>query len=203
MGKKPKFGLDPFINRNLNEKPRAVALDEYRCLSISNLKRLGYLEPTEKGKARAGVVSWKNTNGDTTATIQVAAMVNDENGVIAVAYNYGGELRTYKIQLEFVPSNLPNHENTGYYYFVCPATGNRCRNLYFVDGYLVSRKAFKAPYFWQTLSASTRTFSNPSARVLLPDLIRHEMGNPKHRKETYRGKPTPYGRKLAKWKAKL
>lgn len=197
-----KFGTDPFLNRNLSEKPRAVQLDEYRCLNLSDLKRLGFLEPVEKGKARAGVVSWER-NGNTTAQIQVAASVNDENGVIAVAYTYGDEQRAYKIQLEFVPSNLPTHENTGYYYFICPATGNRCRKLYMVNGYFVSRKAFKAPYFWQTLSASTRTFSDPSARVLLPELIRQEMGNPKHRKKTYRGKPTPYGRKLAKWNAKL
>lgn len=202
MSKKMKMAREPNFNRNLGGKLNAVTLDEYKCLSISTLKRLGYLEPVPLGKTRAGVVSVADYYGHA-AQIQVAASVNDENQVIALAYSCDGEPRAYKIPLEFVPSNLPNHENTGYYYFVCPATGNRCRKLYFVNGYFVSRKAFKAPYFWQTLSASTRTFSNPSARVLLPDLIRHEMGNPKHRKTTYRGKPTPYGRKLAKWKAKL
>lgn len=190
------------MNRNLHEKPRAVTLDEYKCLSISALKRAGYLEPTEQGKARAGVVTVSDYYGHT-AQIQVAAMVNDERQVIAVAYTYGGEPMAYKIALQYVPSNLPTHGNTGYYYFVCPATGNRCRKLYLYGGSFVSQKAFKAPNFWQTLSKGTRTFAAPSARVMLPDLIRHEMGNPKHRKETYRGKPTPYGRKLAKWKAKL
>ena len=176
-------------------------IDDYKCLSISDLKRKGLLEPTEQGKARAGVLTWTNSDGDTTAKIQVAAMVSDKEQVIAVAYTYGGELRTYKIDLLFTPSNLPNHGNTGYYYFLCPETLERCRKLYLVNGKFVSRKAFHALYFWQSLSRGDRTLSG-SARLLLPDLIQHEMGNPRYRKTTYRGKPTPYGRKLAKWKAK-
>ena len=190
------------FNRNRDGGTTTALLDDYKRLTISQLKRAGFLEPVPVGKAWAGVVTVSNYWGHT-AQIQVGAMVSDKEKVIAVAYTYGGEQRAYKIRLDFTPSNLPNHANTGYYYFICPATGNRCRKLYLVGGYFVSRHAFKALNFWQTLSKSTRTFSNPAAQILARDIMAHEMGSPRYRKETYRGKPTPYGRKLAKWKAKL
>lgn len=177
-----------------------VLIDEYKSLNISTLKRAGFLEPVPDGKARAGVVTVSDYWGHT-AQIQVAAKVTGKENVIAVAYTHGGELMAYKIELQFTPSNLPTHGNTGYYYFICPATAERCRKLYLVNGTFVSRKAFKALYFWQSLSHATRTLQ--TAGAMLPDLIRHEIGSPYHRKKTYRGKLTPYGKKVARWAGKL
>lgn len=176
-------------------------IEDYKSLNISDLKRLGFLEPTEPGTERTGVITWTNSNGETTAKIQVAARVNDREQKVTVSYYYGDELRTYAIELLFTPSNLPNHGNHGYYYFLCPDTWERCRKLYLVNGTFVSRKAFKALYFWQTLSHKDRTLQ--TAGALLPELIRHETGNPRYRKRTYRGNLTPYGRKMRKWESKL
>ena len=175
-------------------------IDEYKTLNISTLSRAGFLEPVPPGKARKGVVTVSDYWGHT-AKIEGAGVVRENRQFIAVAYTHGGNLRAYTIELQFTPSNLPTHGNTGYYYFLCPETGQRCRKLYLVNGTFVSRKAFKALYFWQAASHKCRTLQ--TAGVLLPDLIRHEIGNPKHRKRTYRGKLTPYGRKLARWAAKI
>ena len=158
-----------------------ILIDEYKRLNISTLKRAGFLEPVPDGKAIKGVVTVSDYWGHT-AQIEVAGSVSATRQVIAVAYHYGGNLRAYKIQLQFAPSNLPNHRNTGYYYFICPETGELCRKLYLVNGQFMSRKAFKALYFWQSLSHNCRTLQ--TAGALLPDLIRHEIGSTAHRKKT-------------------
>lgn len=77
-----------------------------------------------------------------------------------------------------------------YYYFLCPETGRRCRYLYLYGGKFVSRFAIpKVAY----PSQEYRSKLARSLDVLLnvSDLVERRYG-----KEHYRGKLTPYGKKL-------
>lgn len=180
----------------------ATQIDDYRCLDISKLKKWGYLTPDPNTDIKTGVLSWERM-GETIAEITIGARMAGASPAIVLIYSYNGKPKIYKIKLQFVPSNLPNRGNTGYYYFVCPLTGEYCRKLYLYKGTFVSRKAFRPLYWNQAMSHKQRKFESPLDWLLLPSLMEKEMGSSAHRKTTYRGKLTPYGRKAERWNAKL
>lgn len=177
------------------EKP---IIDDYLRLRIADLKRLGLLP--QRGKTARGVVSWER--GTTAAKITVGVTYpQDGEPSMAFAYTYDGELRAYKVELEFAPSNLSS--KYGYYYFVCPKTGERCRNLYLVNGYFVSRKAFSPLYWTQAMSRRQRSMEQLCDLIMYKDIARQELEPSRYRRITYKGKLTPYGRKVARINAKL
>ncbi|MEH6405997.1 MAG: hypothetical protein V7767_01830 [Leeuwenhoekiella sp.] len=59
-------------------------------------------------------------------------------------YNYKKEPRNYKVNLVSIPSNIGNGK---IWYFLCPETNKRCRNLYSIGGYFLHRKAFKGAMY--------------------------------------------------------
>lgn len=86
------------------------------------------------------------------------------------------------------PSNLGLPEPV--YYFVCPHSGRICRKLFF-DGYsLASRYAFAHTYSKRNRSHNWRRFD----QLLSATLYVEEAGA--YRKERYRGKLTPHGKKM-------
>lgn len=98
---------------------------------------------------------------------------------------YNGEERTQRVTLRYKPSNLGLNP---FPYFVCPYTGRLCRKL-FTDGKtIISRWGFKHTY-------SKRNFSRKYREA---DRILSSLEEPerKYRKIQYRGKLTPYGKKL-------
>lgn len=99
-----------------------------------------------------------------------------------------GKLYRLRVSVEARPSNLGLPEPV--YYFVCPYSGRICRKLFF-DGYsLASRYAFPHTYSKRNYSHRWRDFD----RMIRGCLYLDDMGS--HRKETYRGKPTPHGKKM-------
>ena len=182
----------------------AREIDDYRCLDISKLKKWGYLTPDPNTAFKQGVITWERM-GETVAQISIGVCMSSASPSIAVIYTYNGTPKRYKIQLQYIPSNLPDRANTGYYYFVCPVTGYLCRKLYLVNGVFMSRRAFRPLYWAQTMSRKQRAFNSLMEwdALLLVSLMEKELGDPYHRKETYRGKPTPYGRRVARWNRKL
>lgn len=133
-------------------------------------------------------MTWER-DGRTIAQITIVARMGDAHPSIAVFYSYYGESKAYKIQLDFTPSNLPDHADTGYYYFICPVTGNRCRKLYLVNGQFMSRKAFRPLYPIQTMSRQSRAGYRVIDKWLRID---DEERASRYRKTHYRGNPTPY-----------
>ena len=177
----------------------AREITDYRCLNISKLKEWGYLENDPKTTFKTGVISWERY-GETVAQITVSVRMGEAEQSVAVLYSYNGEKKAYVIQLDFAPSNLPNHSNTGYYYFVCPVTGERCRKLYLVGGVFMCRRAFRPLYAQQTMSKATRAqYAVIDSWMKIDDL--EKAG--KRRKLHYRGKPTPYQNKLSKYYSRV
>ena len=173
----------------------ATTIENYLRLTVRDCKRLGFLTP--RGD-KTGVVSW--TQGkDVIASISLRTNLAGTVPYAALNYSYKGTPVRTELTLRFHASNL--NGETGYYYFVCPVTGLSCRNLYLVDGRFVSRLAFRPLYRKQ---AETRVpKSNGSLAVLRAIADYEDAATAKYRRLTYRGKLTPYGRKVAKKEARL
>lgn len=101
-----------------------------------------------------------------------------------------GKRYRQRVSVEPRKTNLGASEPV--YYFVCPYSGRICRKLFF-DGYtLASRYAFPHTYSKRNLSHKQRDFDKMIRGLLYYD----DMGA--YRKETYRGKLTPHGKKMEK-----
>lgn len=86
------------------------------------------------------------------------------------------------------PSNLGDGIT---YYFVCPRTGALCRRLYFTDRYITSRNGFRKPLYLSQARSHKQ-------RDLFPTEPYRENG-----KMYYRGKLTPYGKRVERYEQKM
>lgn len=171
---------------------RANTYDDYLTLDLTKCKALGYFVPNATAE---GVITWHRGS---TKVAAVRLRTDTVNNKVYLAYNTtNGEERQQAIWLRWQSSNL-NIE--GYYYFVCPVTGRSCRKLYFVDGRFISRFAFKALYEAQTRSHAQR---KSIWRFLASVSELENLAEQPHRKRTYKGKLTPYARKVQKIDAAL
>lgn len=161
----------------------AETIEELLTVSITELKRLGFISPNAY---KYGVLEWKR-NGKTTASAGVGIDTRGEVPTARFTYNFNGSPVDVTAPLRFAPSNL---NRGGYYFFICPVTGRSCRKMYLVGGRFVSRFAFRALYDKQTKSRAERSglFGFLSA---VQDF--ETAANQKGRKMFYRDKITPYG----------
>ena len=166
-----------------------ATIDEYLCLTIADLKRLGFLVP---GATCTGSVEW-NRGGEVFASVGIATKTAGVP-LVRFSYTHNGRPETYDVALRWKRSNLNADTPHGYYYFVCPVTGELCRNLYLVNGRFVGRKAFKPLYPDQAEGHKWREYIK-FFRALLDA---GDLQNDRYRRETYRGRLTPYGRKVEK-----
>lgn len=168
-------------------------IEEMLQLSITDLKRLGMLQPAAY---QYTPVNWTR-GGRKTASIAVATDTRGEIPTVRFVYNCNGSPVDYTAPLRFAPSNL---NRGGYYYFVCPVTGRSCRKLYLVGGRFVSRFAFRALYDRQTKSRAERSglFGYLNAVSDLDRITRQ-----KGRKMYYRDKITPYGLRVERLAARV
>jgi len=166
-----------------------TTIEDLLRFSVADLKRLGYIQP---GRAVEGVLTWFGVDGRPTAEIRVTFDANPDAPAMRLRFNCDGRPVDYWTRLVFMPSRL---NRGGYYMFVCPVTGRNCRKLYFVGGRFVSRFAFRALYEKQTQSRAQRKAMRDYLELI--DRI-DQIQSARYRKETYRGKPTPYGRHVEK-----
>lgn len=174
----------------LHRKP---TIQDYLRLSLTRCKALGYFVPNATAE---GVLTW-GQGSDVIASVRFTT--DTVNHRCTIAYRKAdGEQVTQTVWLRWRSSNLDKNVNTwertrGYYYFVCPVTGRSCRNLYLVNGRFVSRHAFPNLYEQQTLSRKRRT--DVFRFLTYADKVEQLEQQPR-RKYTYRGKPTPFARKV-------
>ena len=166
-----------------------ILIDDYLRITVKDCKRMGYLTPNNHV---SGTVKWTQGN----KVIASVGLTTNLTGTVPYAvlnYTYKGTPVNVTLTLRYKPSNLK--EGTGFYYFVCPVTGLSCRNLYLVNGRFVSRTAFRPLYRQQAERIHARNGSLAYLRALsdYEDLI-----NAPYRRLTYKGKLTPYGRKVMK-----
>lgn len=168
-------------------------IEELLQLSITDLKRMGFLQPNA---LKSGSLNWTR-GGRNAASIAIVTDTRGEIPTVRFIYNYNGSPVDYTAPLRFTRSNL---NRGGYYYFVCPVTGRSCRKLYIVGGRFVSRFAFRALYDKQTKSRAQRSglFAYLDAVKQIDDIMQQ-----KGRKSYYRDKITPYGLRVERLAAKV
>lgn len=167
----------------------AITIDFYLSLSIKDCKQMGFLAPDA---LKTGTINWLR-NGEKTASITFAT--DTRKNTALMLYQYEGEPVKEVIKLMYQQSNLKGNRR-GYYYFVCPVSGKRCRKLYLVNGKFVGRAAFRPLYQQQAQSRKQRNSSVSKRLELLIAVDRYQRQ--RYRRETYKGKQTPYGRKVSK-----
>lgn len=141
----------------------------------------------QKGSNTNGTLNW--TDG---SSIAIECKYTNEEQYIRLLYtltSWNGEKSEldYKIQLSFVPSNLGKGEVP---YFLCPATGNRCRILYRAYGSHIfkSRSAYNHTIFYPS-QVSSKIYKYCDEYWRLDKEIKklkEETRNQTH----YNGKPT-------------
>jgi len=152
-------------------------------ISVSKLKEWKYLNPEQ---IKSGTLNW-SSNGNPTGSISIKVNTHNEQLYIELDYKYKDEPRNYKVYLTSIPSNLNKGD---IWYFICPQTNKRCRNLYLISGYFLHREAFKGcMYEKQTQSKKYRQLDKTFGAYFKIDDLYDEMYK-KNFKKTYAGKPT-------------
>lgn len=114
--------------------------EDCKALSISDLKRWGYLKPEQY---LSGVVSWYKGEGENkrvNASISISVNTYSENPFLELNYKHNETPIHYQVELTAIPSNIGKGV---VWFFICPRTGTRCRKLHLVGGYFYHRSAFK------------------------------------------------------------
>jgi hypothetical protein len=159
--------------------------DQALQINISKLKGWGYLKPNQSIQTN---IVWSR-HGERTAEISLYVNTLESNPYIQLKYNYQGEPREYKLKLFWKESNL----NQGkVWFFICPKTFKYCRKLYLVEGYFLSRSAFKGlncMYEKQTYSKYGRSLDKIFGTYYGIERA-YEKIYSKHFKKFYAGKPT-------------
>jgi len=157
--------------------------DEVKHGSITGLKRLGYLRPNAMVRGSYG---WTR-GGKPSGSITIAANLSDR--YIELDYNYGDKPVSYRVQLESIPKHFGGCE----WYFICPATGKRCRTLYGIGELFLSRFAYpSAMYSKQTESKHWRDLS----KIFELDALTDEFFSRPYARTTYKGKLTKRYRRM-------
>lgn len=165
--------------------------DEVKTLSISSLKKWGYLAPS---RFVNGTVTW-SSNGQRTGSISISVDTIADPPWLLLDYLVNGKVIKYKVYLVSVPSNLGKGR---LWYFLCPQTGKRCRKLYCIDGYFLHRTAFQGcMYEQQTYSKGYRNFGKILGITIDEKFMKlyNESKKPYY-KMYYKGKPTKKYRRL-------
>lgn len=157
--------------------------DECKQITITSLKLLGYLKPHA---IVSGSYRWTR-NGQPSGWICLKANISDR--FVELDYNYGNQPIKYRVRLESIEKHFGGRE----WYFICPATGKRCRVLYGIGQYFLSRSAYPAAmYSQQTESKSSRDMLQIFKCVNAEsDFVRK-----RHSRTTYNGELTKRFRRI-------
>lgn len=157
--------------------------DEVKQVTITALKQLGYLRPNAIVR---GLYSWTR-GGQPSGRISISVSLPEQYAELDYLSN--GKPVNYRVRLECIPAHFGGYN----WYFICPATGKRCRTLYGIGEMFLSRFAYpSAMYSKQTESKNTRDMLN-LLRCL--DLQRDYL-NKRYTRTMYKGKFTKRFRRI-------
>lgn len=174
-------------------KPYAfpTLFDEVKTVSVSFLKKNGYLKPNQW---QSGTITWSR-NGSKTGSISIRINTNTESPYLELDYKSNDTPINYQVPLVSITSNIGKGV---IWYFVCPHTRKRCRKLYLVGGYFYHRSAFRGcMYEKQTYSHNNRWLGKQFDKLFNSEKA-YEQIYSKYFKKLYNGKPTKRYLKLLK-----
>lgn len=166
-------------------------IEHCTSLSITELKKWGYLEPNNN---RRGTVTEKK-HGIEVGSFGISVDMGNANGTLWFNYTItdrAGNKEHINNSVAII-SQATNIGNGVRYYFICPATDKKAMKLYLASGqkYFLHREAIpNLMYMSQTISKRWREWDKtPYAAELMLDnlaLVEHK----KYRKKHYRGRLT-------------
>lgn len=157
--------------------------DECKQVTITNLKRLGFLVPNTTLR---GTIRWTR-GGEPSGSIGICVSLLEK--FVELDYKCDGKLINYRVRLQSIPKHFGGCE----WYFICPVTARRCRSLYLIGGYFFSRAAYpSAMYSSQTESKHTRGM----LRAFRCLDLQSDFLSRRHTRTTYRGKLTKRYRRI-------
>ena len=152
-------------------------VNERQSVPVSELTRLA------KGNGLvAGNVKWSNG-------ASISFTYNADKSLLVLKYTYQS---TQSIEEPIKIVRTATNLHKGLQCFaLCPITGKKCRKLYLYGGLFVSRHAIPENYASSNQSKRQRLFDKQFSYILLSE-------KSKYRKEHYKGKITPFGKKCEK-----
>lgn len=154
-------------------------IDDCLKFTVADLKRYGYFVPNAYV---SGVLSWNNGQSSISIKVDNIKMVMSLDYVVD-----GTKSMKYDVKIVTRTANIGRGVVR---YFVCPKTNNLCRKLYLNCGVFVSRKAMSGAMYQTQVDSKEMRFY----RQLLSEPSKRKYG-----KEYYRGKLTPYGKRLRRY----
>jgi hypothetical protein len=106
--------------------------DEAIRLSINDLRRRGYMRPD---RVACRTYEWARV-GQRSGSVNITVSVAER--YVELDYSYNCRRINYRIALESITATFGGFD----WYFICPATGKRCRKLYLIGERFLSRYAF-------------------------------------------------------------
>lgn len=157
-----------------------TTFEERKSISISDLRKWKYLQPDSW---RSSTLSWSR-GGTVHSQISICVNMVASQPYLQLDYSWQEKSINYQVQLTTLPSNLGAGK---VWYFICPLTGNRCRKLYFKNGYFQYRG--EGYYEKQIQSKHYRHLEKTYGPVLRSDQIRGQVYG-RHFRKFYKGIPT-------------
>jgi hypothetical protein len=165
--------------------------DECKTISLTSLKKWGYLKP---GEWKHGGITWSRA-GNQTGSISFSVDMFSDNPCLELDYRWNETTINYQVHLVSIPSNIGKGV---VWYFLCPATRKRCRKLYLIGGKFLHRTAFKGCFYEkQTYSSRNRTLFRTFESLATADTA-YQILHTKYFKKYYSGRPTKRYLKLQK-----
>lgn len=153
------------------------------------------------GHWKNGTISWatgESQQKEIVAQIGILVVIGDD-AYAQLDYKYDGNPISYRVHL--VPS-ISNLTGDKIWFFICPATGKRCRKLYLIGDYFLHRSAVKGLYRVQSYSKAFRK----ELKIWNYWKIREDMLgqlDKKYFKATYRGKATRRVQRMMNFAGKM
>ena len=165
-----------------------INLKRFRPTLLNLMER----KPEKIREALALVANNVRVSITLSTTYNVEATINENAEIESFLFKweYDGVKREQRVYITARPSNL--HKESACYYFLCPFTSHPCRKLYTDGKILISRYGFRHTYSDRKQSKQERELTAVINAMQFTDQ------DHRHRKEYYRGKITPFGRKMMK-----
>lgn len=162
-----------------------VLLNECKILTIGYLLRRGYLSPHSYN---SGQVAWyREECNRCEGLINIIVKMDAVAGDVRLEYMIDKQYICYNVRIISKPSNIGIGK---VYYFICPFTDLKCKNLYLINGLFVHRTYFKnCLYVSQTYSYNIRQIKKCIDVIRNHNLIQ-ETKEKRYFKGRYRGKIT-------------
>lgn len=160
-----------------------ILFDEVKSFSITDLKKLNYLQENKSIKA---TIKWIK-QGENSGSINIKTSLVEHNNFIELIYNYNDKPYNYKVYLTSTNSNLGKGK---IWYFKCKYTGARCRKLHLLNGLFQHRSILKkGMYSTQIQSKYYRTLEKTFGAYFKSETYFSQL-NSRYFKQYYKGKPT-------------